>query len=100
MLNRKTIEDGIAILVQIHDTKIRCGYEPTDGSRRDAAFAGAVRTFIALARSGGVAKGYQWAKQEGPLLDVVVLRASKRITLRAMRGFEQRPFSEYPEKVR
>ncbi len=100
MLNRQAIHDGIAILVQIRDTKIRSGHEPNDCGRRDAAFAGAIRTFIALARSGGVAKGYQWAKQEGPLLDVVILRAAGRMTLAAMKGFEQQSFDSYPPKLR
>ena len=100
MLNRKAIEDGVAALVQIRKSHVRSGHEPNDCGRRDAAFAGAIRIFMALARSGGVAKGYGWTRQEGPLLDVVILRAADRITLAAMKGFEQQAFDSYPPKLR
>lgn len=90
MLNRQAIEVAVAAMV----------IENLGSGNHLHRLEGAVRLFVTLARTNGVAKGYGWTTSAGAVVDVVQLRTAGRITLAAMKGFEQLPFIAYPRKLR
>ncbi len=90
MLNRNAIETAIAAMV----------IERLGSGNHLHRLDGAVRLFVTLAQTNGVAKGYVWTRNASAVVDVVRLRSSGRITLAAMKDFEQKPFGTYPAKLR